>query len=210
VRRKPGPPAWVFLFYSVQFALLGWAFPCGPRFALYLFFRCASKKDAAPIANANARSSALLAHLDDLKIFYVPAVDLETQHRPHLVEPADACRAWIHVQQSKLFVEHDLQDMRVPADEQLWRIHRDFLPDRLVVFPGIAADVRDPDVDAFANEPVVQRKLEPRLVVIDIAIDRAKRLYLFQGIGHRQIADIAGMPDLVGLGRIGKYPVVNM
>jgi hypothetical protein len=108
VRRKPGPPAWVFLFYSVQFDLLGWAFPCGPRFALYLFLRCASKKDAASIANANARSSALLAHLDDLKIFDVPAVDLETQHRPNLVESADACRAWIHMQQSKLFVEHDL------------------------------------------------------------------------------------------------------
>jgi hypothetical protein len=108
VRRKPGQPAWVFLFCSAQFALLGWAFPCGPRFTLYLFLRCASKKDAASIANANARSSALLAHFDDLKIFDVFAVDLKTQHRPHLVESADAGCAGIHMQQSKLFVEHDL------------------------------------------------------------------------------------------------------
>jgi hypothetical protein len=41
-----------FLMCFIFFSSIFWAFPCGPRYPLYLLLCCAPQKDAASIANA--------------------------------------------------------------------------------------------------------------------------------------------------------------
>jgi len=84
------------------------------------------------------------------------------------------------------------------ANKKLWWIALYFCSNGLVVLPGITADVGNPNINAFTPKAVVQRKFHSGFVIVYIPINSTQSFEGFDGIGHLQIAYIAGMPDFVG------------
>ena len=63
--------------------------------------------------------------------------------------------------------------------------------------PGIAADVGHVDINVLDMEEQILRVLHPHDMVVDVAVDGTQGLELGQGIGGFDVADVAGMPQLV-------------
>ena len=65
------------------------------------------------------------------------------------------------------------------------------------IVPWIATDMGHVDIDVFHMEKEVFWVLQPNDVVVDVAVNRAQRLEVSQGLGSFDIADVARVPQLV-------------
>ena len=80
-------------------------------------------------------------YFNNLKVAEVTAVYGEADKGSNLMPALQSCSAWIDMEQPKLFVVEDLEDMAVTGDEELGRVCVDLLADEWVVMSWIAADV---------------------------------------------------------------------
>ena len=72
-----------------------------------------------------------------------------------------------------------------------------FCANGLVVFSGITANMRYPNLNIFTKKTIVQRKFHSSFIVINVTINRTKWFEFFNFIGHCQITNITGMPDFI-------------
>lgn len=116
------------------------------------------------------------------------------------MKPVSPGRPRIEVQEiAKLLISHHPQDVRVTTDKEIRRIRSDFLRHSTVISARVAADVRHPNIDAFAFEAIVFGMNRTNLAVVDIPIDSTQRLEFGQLMGHFYRTKITGVPNLVAV-----------
>ena len=95
-------------------------------------------------------------------------------------------------------IPHDLEDMRMAADEYVGMILI-YQPTGLGIIPSrIPAHMGHKDLHAFALEETVERMFEAKGVIVAVAGDSDQRLELRDFGGHvHAAAEISGVPYLV-------------
>ena len=83
------------------------------------------------------------------------------------------------------------------ADEHVGAFHAQLRKNALGIFGRPTADVGHPDVQSACIEALMFRPRSARKLVIDVAIDCPNLGDVCQGIGHMEVANVAGMPDFI-------------
>ena len=130
----------------------------------------------------------------DFTLFY-----LESESCADYMESLDSCCTRIkHKHSSASGIPHDLEDMRMTADEYVGTILIYQLTGLGIIPSRIPAHMGHKDLHAFALEETVERMFEPKGVVVAVAGDSDQRLELRDFGGHvHAAAEISGVPYLV-------------
>ena len=130
----------------------------------------------------------------DFALFY-----LESESCADYMEPLDSCCAWVKDKHSSTSgIPHDLEDMRMAADEYVRTILIYQLTGLGIVSSRISADMGHKDLHAFALEETVERMFEAKGVVVAVTGDSDQGFELRDFGGHvHAAAEISGVPYLV-------------
>jgi hypothetical protein len=130
----------------------------------------------------------------DFTLFY-----LESKSCAVYMESLDSCCTRIkHKHSSAGGIPHDLEDMRMTADEYVGTILIYQLTGLGIIPSRIPAHMGHKDLHAFALEETVERMFEAKGVIVAVAGDSDQRLELRDFGGHvHAAAEISGMPYLI-------------
>ena len=130
----------------------------------------------------------------DFALFY-----LESESCADYMEPLDSCCARIKDKHSSTSgIPHDLEDMRMAADEYVGTILIYQLTGLGIIPSGIPAHMGHKDLHAFAHEEAMKGMFEAEGMVVAVASHSDQRLELRDFGGHvHAAAEISGMPYLV-------------
>lgn len=98
--------------------------------------------------------------------------------------------------------------MRMPANEQLWRVSIYFGLYSRGVPAGVTADVGHPYIHILAFKAQVQRVSAAYILPVDIAINTTQGLKGGQFIGQFNSAEIASVPYFVAVFKMFKYGII--
>ena len=140
--------------------------------------------------------------LDDLEVADVVAVDDEAHQGAHLLPALQSGCSRVDVKQAQRGVVLHLEDVRVSANEELGRRGHQASHHAAVVTAGVAADVLHHDVDALAAKANLLGKHAAQVAAVDVAIHGRERMEPAEAQGHLGGADVAGMPNLVDVGKV--------
>ena len=105
--------------------------------------------------------------------------------------------ARVHVQALQLVVIHDLQDMRMTADEKPRGVSDQLFFHRRIIAGRITADVCHIDFHFFRCPPEFLRIEAPDILSVDVAIDAPQGFEVRQALGQLSGAEISGMPYFI-------------
>ena len=130
----------------------------------------------------------------DFTLFY-----LESEGCADYMESLDSCCTRIkHKHSSASGIPHDLEDMRMAADEYVGTILIYQLTGLGIISSRISAHMGHKDLHAFALEETVERMFEAKGVIVAVAGDSDQRLELRDFGGHvHAAAEISGVPYLI-------------
>ena len=130
----------------------------------------------------------------DYSLFY-----LESEGRTDNMETLDSGSTGIKDKHSSARgIPHDLEDMRMAADEYVGTILIYQLTGLGIIPSRIPAHMGHKDLHAFALEETVERMFEAKGVIVAVAGDSDQRLELRDFGGHvHAAAEISGMPYLI-------------
>lgn len=141
----------------------------------------------------------------DFSLFY-----LESEGRTDNMETLDSGSTGIKDKHSSARgIPHDLEDMRMAADEYVGMILIYQLTGLGVISSRISSHMSHKDLHAFALEETMERMFEPKGVVVAVAGDSDQRLELRDFGGHVHAAEISGMPYLIDRLKEGLETVVE-
>jgi len=149
------------------------------------------------------------AQFNSLNGRYLSGVHRKSQQRAHEVPSVATAGAWVHMQQAESRVSHNLQNMRVAADEQARTQSADFLPGSSVVIARIPADVGHVDGNAITVPDKIFGKIGTEFGTIHVAVnapDWPERSETVQNIDRPEIACV---PDLVAFAEMAENGVVQ-
>lgn len=116
----------------------------------------------------------------------------------------------VHVEALQFFIVHDLQDMRMPADEEL-RFVRHYFFFGFRVIPGrVAADVADHYFYRFAVEKDLFGIILVDGLIIDIAIHAPYQGKTCPEFFSHTRSEIPGMPYLITWPEMVKYRFIEV
>ena len=130
----------------------------------------------------------------DFSLFY-----LESESCADYMETLDSGSTRVQDKHSSASgIPHDLEDMRMAADEYVGMILIYQLTGLGVISSRISSHMSHQDLHAFALEETVERMFDPKGVVVAVASDSDQRLELRDFGGHvHAAAEISGVPYLV-------------
>lgn len=130
----------------------------------------------------------------DFSLFY-----LESESCADYMETLDSGSTRIkHKHSSARGIPHDLEDMRMAADEYVGTILIYQLAGFGIIPSRIPAHMGHKDLHAFALEETVERMFEAKGMIVAVACDSDQRLELRDFGGHVHAAtEISGVPYLI-------------
>ena len=130
----------------------------------------------------------------DFSLFY-----LESESCADYMESLDSGSTRVQDKHSSARgIPHDLEDMRMAADEYVGTILIYQLTGLGIISSRISSHMSHKDLHAFALEETVERMFEAKGVVVAVAGDSDQRLELRDFGGHvHAAAEISGVPYLV-------------
>ena len=120
-----------------------------------------------------------------------------------------AAGAGIHVDESERLVEHDFQDVGVPADEQTRPQPPDFLPCTPVVIARIPADMGHVDGDAVAFPNQILREVGAEFRPVNVPVNSTDRPEGSETIQYVRRPKVSRVPNLVALGEVLEDSVIQ-
>ncbi len=95
----------------------------------------------------------------------------------------------------------NLQDVAVPADENVRRILRQRPPHIALPPPGSAGDMSHPEPKPFNIKSLMLRSAQPKRLAVYVSIDGLDRRQLLQCIQHILRPDITCMKNQIDAGK---------
>jgi hypothetical protein len=115
----------------------------------------------------------------------------------------------IHVNQTPGLIAHDLQDVGMPTDKQVWLHSAQCLRRSPVIVARIAADVSHVDLQPVTLPREILIQFSSQISAVNIPEDAAYRLECTQLFQHSQRPEVTGVPKLIALGKLAKDFVVE-
>lgn len=137
----------------------------------------------------------------------------ESQGGAHHVPSLDSACSGIDAQHVALPVRHHLEDMGVPADED---VRSELVDQRLCSggpTPRVAAYVHHQDLHPFDLKELIFGIFKAYVLAVAVAVDALQRLEFPDAVGEFEpSAEVAGMPYLIHSSEevpesLGKYPM---
>ncbi len=141
--------------------------------------------------------------MNDLRLMDAPGGGFESKAGLHLVEALPAGCTGINEKHTRRRIHTlDAQDVAVPTDENVRRIHLHRRHDSMHPAAGITTDVRHPEIQSVYIRPEVLRSAMTNFLAIDISPDGARRGYGLQRVENVWSTDIPRMQDQVDISKI--------
>ena len=151
-----------------------------------------------------------LAELDDLHVRNIASINGKTQKGFHLVKAGSAGRPGVQMEKIMLLVKHDLENMRMPADENTRLLPADHFAGMRAVLSRVATDVRDKYFYSLAFEKLVFGIQAADLRPIDVTMNSPQRLQCLDLPAYINASNIACMPNFIRSGNIFRQLFVEM
>ena len=128
----------------------------------------------------------------------IAIVYMKSERRPDNMESLDAGSSGIDHQHIPFGVTHDLQYMRMTADENIRPIFLDQFQGTCIVPSGITADMGHQYLHTLALEETVEGVNEAKVVIVAITGNTYQRLETSNHFSEiHSTAEVPGVPDLV-------------
>ena len=134
-----------------------------------------------------------------LHIFDFTSINLEAQHRYHLVKASVSCCSRVDMEKVELVVVHHLEDMRVTADEYIRFLFDYQCFNSRFIMAWVSADMSHHHLHVFNCEDVDFREHQADLLIVDVTVNSPQRFESLKTVGDIGGTDVADMPYLVAV-----------
>ena len=131
---------------------------------------------------------------------YFSAINVKAEGRPESVPTLVSTGPSVHVQEIIGLIIHNLQDVGMPADEDIGPMLPDKRPRLGIIVAGRSADVGHQHLDPFAFPAAEQRapvQQPPVVAIADDALQRLERRDLRLQV--QPAPEVPGVPDFVDI-----------
>jgi hypothetical protein len=146
---------------------------------------------------------------DCLDLGYFASLHGESQQGAHEMPSVVTASTGVHMKQSEHLVAHDLQDMRVAADEQTGSQTSKFHPCSPVVIAWVAPYVGHVNVDALALPGEIGRQIGAEFGTVKIPVNASDWPKGPEQIQNLDRPEVACVPNLVAFGEMPENSVVQ-